>query len=53
MALDNEQSDFSFVYVNWNVACELSEEDNNEEDEKNTITKNIMWDRDRCVYMDY
>jgi hypothetical protein len=39
LALDNEQPDFPFVYVNWNVDCELSEEDNNGEDEKNTITK--------------
>ena len=54
LAPDNEQPDFPFVYVNWNVDCELSEEDNNEEDEKNTITKNITWDRDRCRdYMDY
>ncbi len=53
MAPYNEQPDFPFVYVDWNVDCELSEEDNNEEDEKNTITKNITWDRDRCDYMDY
>ncbi len=39
MAPDNEQPDFPCVYVDWNVDCELSEEDNNEEDEKNTITK--------------
>ncbi len=42
LAPDNEQPDFQFVYVDWNVDCELSEEENNEEDEKNTITKNIM-----------
>ena len=30
-----------------------SEKDDNEEDEKNTITKNIMWDRDRWDYVDY
>ena len=53
LAPDNEQPDFPFVYVDWNVDCELSEEDNNEEDENNTITKNITWDRDRCDYMDY
>ncbi len=53
MAPDNEQPDFPLVYVDWNVDFELSEEDNNEEDEKNTITKNITWDRDRCDYMDY
>ncbi len=41
MAPDNGQPDFLFVYVNWNVDCELSEEENNEEYEKNTITKNI------------
>jgi hypothetical protein len=39
LALDNEQPDFPFVYVNWNVDRELGEEDNNEKDEKNTITK--------------
>ncbi len=53
LAPDNEQPDFPFVYVDWNVDCELSEEDANEEDEKNTITKNVTWDRDRCDYMDY
>ncbi len=53
LAPDNEQPDFPFLYVDWNVDCELSEEDNNEEDEKNTISKNITWDRDRCDYMDY
>jgi hypothetical protein len=52
LALDNQQPDFPFVYVDWNDDCGLSEEDNNEEDEKNTITKNIMWDRNRCDYMD-
>jgi hypothetical protein len=40
LALDNEQPDFPFVNVDWNVDCELSEEEDNEEDEKNTITKN-------------
>jgi hypothetical protein len=30
LAPDNEQPDFPFVYVDWNVDCELSEEDNNE-----------------------
>ncbi len=53
MVPDNEQPDLPFVYVDWNVDCELSEKDNNEKDEKNTITKNIMWDRDRWDYMDY
>ncbi len=41
LAPDNEQPDFPFVYVNLNADCELSEEEDNEEDEKNTITKNI------------
>ena len=53
MAPDNEQPDFPFVYVTWNVDCELSEEDNNEVGEKNIITKNITWGRDMCDYMDY
>ncbi len=49
MAPDNKQPDFSFVYVDWSVDCEFSDEDDNEEDEKNTITKNIMWHRDRYL----
>jgi hypothetical protein len=53
LAPDKEQTDFPFVYVGWNVDCELSEDDVNEEDEKNTITKIITWDRDRWDYMDY
>jgi hypothetical protein len=41
LAPDNEQPDFPFVYVNWNVDCELSEEHDNKDDEQNTITKII------------
>ncbi len=33
LAPDNEQPDFPFVYIDWNVDCEFSEEDDNEEDE--------------------
>jgi hypothetical protein len=32
LALDNKQPDFPFVYVNWNVDCELSEGEDNKED---------------------
>jgi hypothetical protein len=32
LALDNKQPDFPFVYVYWNVDCELSEEDDDEKD---------------------
>jgi hypothetical protein len=32
LAPDNEQPDFPFVYVNWNVDYEFSEVDDNEED---------------------
>ncbi len=53
LAPDNEQPDFPFVYIDWNVDCEFSEEDECKEDEENTITKNIMWDRDRWDYVDY
>jgi hypothetical protein len=42
LAPDNEQPDFPFVYVDLKADCELSEEEDNEKDEKNTITKNIM-----------
>jgi hypothetical protein len=31
LAPDNKQPDFPFVYVNWNVDCELSEEEDNKE----------------------
>ncbi len=31
LALDNKQQDLLFVYVNWNVDCELSEEDDNKD----------------------
>jgi hypothetical protein len=32
LAPDNKQPDFPFVYVNWNVDCELREEEDNKED---------------------
>jgi hypothetical protein len=54
LAPDNEQPDFPFVYIDWNVDCEFSEEDDCEEDEENTmITNNVTWDRDRWHYVDY
>ncbi len=31
-APDNKQPDFLFVHVNWNVDCELSEEEDDKED---------------------
>ena len=42
------QPDYPFVYVDWNVDCELSDrdEDSDQSDEKHT--GNISWDRDRC-----
>ncbi len=61
MAPDNEQPDFPFVYVSWNVDFELSVQDNNEEDEKNTITKTshgigigvITWiTREKCFILE-
>ncbi len=54
LAPDNEQPDFPFVYVDWNVDCEFSEEDDCGEDEENTmITNNVTWNRDRWHYVDY
>jgi hypothetical protein len=53
LAPDNEQPDFPFVYVDWNVDCEFSEEEYYKEDEETRISKNVNWDRDRCDYVDY
>ena len=48
LAPEHEQPDYPFVYVDWNVDCELSEEDYNSEQEDDKITENIYWDRDVC-----
>ena len=53
LAPDNEQPDFPFVYVDWNVDCEFSEEEDCKEDEETRISSNVNWDRDRCDYVDY
>ena len=49
LAPEEEQPDYPFVYVDWNVDCELSnrDEDSDQSDEKIT-TGNISWDRDWC-----
>jgi hypothetical protein len=39
LAPDDKQPNFPFVYFDWNVDCELIEEDDYEEDSYNTITK--------------
>ena len=46
LAPDNEQPDFPFVYVDWNVDC-------GKEDEETRISSNVNRDRDRCDYVDY
>ena len=48
MARENEQPDYPFVYVGWNVDCELSEEDKDSGQDNEKITENVSWDRDRC-----
>ena len=48
MARENEQPDYPFVYVGWNVDCELSEEDEDSGQDNEKITENMSWDRDRC-----
>ena len=48
MARENEQPDYPFVYVGWNVDCELNEEDEDNEQDNEKITENMSWDRDRC-----
>ncbi len=48
MAPENEQPDYPFVYVGWNVDCELSEEDEDSEQDDEKIAENISWYRDRC-----
>ena len=48
LAPENEQPDYPFVYVGWNVDCELSEEDEDSGQDNEKITENVSWDRDRC-----
>ena len=48
LAPENEQPDYPFVYVGWNVDCELSEEDEDSEQDDEKIAENISWYRDRC-----
>ena len=48
MAPEHEQPDYPFVYVGWNVDCELSEEDEDSGQDNEKITENVSWDRDRC-----
>ena len=48
LAPENEQPDYPFVYVGWNVDCELSEEDEDSGQDNEKITENMSWDRDRC-----
>ncbi len=48
LAPENEQPDYPFIYVGWNVDCELSEEDEDSEQDDEEITENISWYRNRC-----
>jgi len=48
LARENEQPDYPFVYVGWNVDCELNEEDEDNEQDNEKITENMSCDRDRC-----
>jgi len=48
LAPEEEQPDYPFVYVDWNVDCELSDKDKDSDQSDETRTGNISWDRDRC-----
>ena len=50
---DNEQPDFPFVYLDWNIDCELSEKEDHDEDDETRISSNVNWDRDVSDHVDY
>ena len=52
LAPDNLQPDFPFVYLDWNVDCEISEDNNEDEDEECSRNKKVKWDTDRYNYLD-
>jgi hypothetical protein len=53
LAPDKEQPDFPFVYVDWNIDCELSEKGDYEEDDETRISSNVHWDWDVNDHVDY
>jgi hypothetical protein len=46
LAPDNLQPDFPFVYLDWNVDCEISED--NYKDKEYGRNEKVKWDTDRC-----
>ncbi len=52
LAPDNLQPGFPFVYLDWNVDCEISEDNNEDEDEECSRNKKVKWDTDRYNYLD-
>jgi hypothetical protein len=52
LAPDNLQPDFPFVYLDWNVACEISKDNNEDEDKECSRNKKVKWDTDRYDYLD-
>lgn len=53
LAPDNVQPDFPFVYLDWNVDCEISEDINEEEEEEEySINEKVKWDADRYDHVD-
>jgi len=49
---DNVQPDFPFVYLDWNVNCEFSEDNNEDKDKENSRDEKVTWDRDRYDYLE-
>jgi hypothetical protein len=50
LALNNLQPDFPFVYLDWNVDCEISED--NYEDKKYDRNQKVKWDTDRYDHLE-
>jgi hypothetical protein len=52
LAPDNLQPDFPFVYLDWNVDCEISKDNNEDKDEECSRNEKVEWDTDRYNYLD-
>ncbi len=52
LAPDNLQPDFPCVYLDWNVDCEISEDNKEDEDKECSRNKKVKWDTDRYDYLD-
>ena len=53
LAPDNVQPDFPFVYLDWNVDCEICHDNNEEEEEEEcSINEKVKWDADRYDHVD-